>query len=85
MPRTPRNQRLAAAWIWLELTQGTLGLSPHHAGMRRELRSFDQALLPEDRLILLEYGDQLVGAVAADVARDAQQPVTRAARHADAG
>ncbi|MFC7495512.1 MULTISPECIES: hypothetical protein [unclassified Nocardioides] len=83
--RTPRNQRLAAAWIWLELTQGTLGLSPHHAGMRRELRSFDQSLLPEDRLILIEYGHQLLGAVADDVARDAQQTVARAARHADAG
>ncbi|HWJ65123.1 MAG TPA: hypothetical protein VNT31_00455 [Nocardioides sp.] len=85
VPRTPRNQRLAAAWIWLELTHGTLGLSPHHAGMRRELRSFDQALLPEDRLILIEYGHQLLGAVAADVSRDAQQAVTRAVGHADAG
>lgn len=85
VPRTPRNQRLAAAWIWLELTQGTLSLSPHHAGMRRELRSFDQALLPEDRLVLLEHGDQLLGAVAADVSRDAQQAVTRAAGYADAG
>lgn len=85
VPRTPRDQRLAAAWIWLELTQGTLGLSPHHAGMRRELRSFDQALLGEDRLVLIEYGHQLLGAVAADVSRDAQQAVTRAARHADAG
>lgn len=85
VPRTPRNQRLAAAWIWLELTQGTLGLSPHHAGMRRDLRAFDQALLGEDRLILIEYGHQLLGAVADDVARDAQQTVTRAASHADAG
>lgn len=85
VPRTPRNQRLAAAWIWLELTQGTLGQSPHHAGMRRELRSFDQSLLPEDRLILIEYGHQLLDAVADDVARDAQQTVARAARHADAG
>lgn len=85
VPRTPRNQRLAAAWIWLELTQGTLRLSPHHAGMRRELRSFDQALLPEDRLVLIEYGHQLLGAVAADVSRDAQQAVTRAVGYADAG
>lgn len=85
VPRTPRNQRLAAAWIWLELTQGTLGLSPHHAGMRRDLRAFDQALLGEDRLILIEYGHQLLGAVADDVARGAQQTVTRAASHADAG
>lgn len=85
VPRTPRNQKLAAAWIWLELTHGTLGLSPHHAGMRRELRSFDQALLPEDRLILIEYGHQLPGAVAADVSRDAQQAVTRAVGYADAG
>ncbi len=85
VPRTPRNQRLAAAWIWLELTHGTLGLSPHHAGMRRELRSFDQALLPEDRLILIDYGHQLLGAVAADVSHDAQQAVTRAVGYADAG
>ncbi|UUW88691.1 hypothetical protein [Pimelobacter simplex] len=85
VPRTPRNQRLAAAWIWLELTQGTLSLSPHHAGMRRDLRSFDQALLGEDRLTLIEYGHQHLGAVADDVARDAQQTLTRAARHADAG
>ena len=85
VPRTPRNQRLAAAWIWLELTQGTLSLSPHHAGMRRDLRSFDQTLRGEDRLILIEYGHQHLGAVAADVARDAQQTLTRAARHADAG
>lgn len=85
VPRTPRNQRLAAAWIWLEITQGTLSLSPHHAGMRRELRAFDQALLPEARLILIEHGHQLLGAVADDVARDAQQTLTRAARHADAG
>lgn len=83
--RTPRSQRLAAAWIWLELTKGTLGLSPHHAGMRRELRSFDQTLLGEDRLILIEYGHQLLGAVADDIARDAQQTVKWAARHADAG
>ena len=85
VPRTPRDQRLAAAWIWLELTQGTLGLSPHHAGMRRELRSFDQALLGEDRLVLIEYGHQLLRAVADDVARDAQQTATRAWSHADAG
>lgn len=85
VPRTPRNQRLAAAWIWLELTHGTLGLSPHHAGIRRELRSFDQALLPEDRLILIAYGHQLLGAVAADVSRDAQQAVTREVGYADAG
>ena len=83
--RTPRNQRLAAAWIWLELTQGTLRLSPHHAGVRRELRSFDQALLLEDRLVLIDYGHQLLGAVAADVARDAQQAVTREVGYADAG
>lgn len=69
----------------LELTQGTLGLSPHHAGMRRELRSFDRALLPEDRLILIEYGHQLRGAVSDDVARDAQQMLTRAARHTNVG
>lgn len=85
VPRTPRNQRLAAAWIWLELTQGTLRLSPHHAGIRRELRSFDQTLLPEDRLVLIDYGHQLLGAVAADVSRDAQQAVTRAVGYADAG
>lgn len=85
VPRTLRNQRLAAAWIWLELTQGTLGLSPHHAGMRRELRAFDQALLGEDRLVLIDYGHQLLGAVADDVARDAQQAVTRVVGYADAG
>lgn len=85
MPRTTRNQKLAAAWIWLELTHGTLGLSPHHAGMRRELRSFDRALLPEDRLILIEYGHQLLVAVAVDVARDAQQTLTLAARHTNVG
>ena len=60
-------------------------LSPHHAGVRRELRSFDQALLLEDRLVLIDYGHQLLGAVAADVARDAQQAVTREVGYADAG
>jgi hypothetical protein len=85
VPRTPRNQRLAAAWIWLELTQGTLGLSPHHAGMRRELRELDHSLAPEDRMVLLEYGHQLLGAVATDVAHDAQRTIIRSQRHSDAG
>lgn len=85
VPRTPRNQRLAAAWIWLELTQGTLGLSPHHAGMRREVRELDRSLAPEDRMVLLEYGHQLLGAVAADVAGDARRTITRAQRYSDAG
>lgn len=85
VPRTSRNQRLAAAWIWLELTRGTLGLSPHHAGMRCELRELDRALAPEDRMVLLEYGHQFLGAVAADVAQDAQRRIIRSQRLSDVG
>lgn len=85
VPRTPRNQRLAAAWIWLDLTQGTLGLSPHHAGMRRELRELDRSLAPEDRMVLLEYGHQLLSAVAADVVDDVRRTINRPRRYSDAG
>lgn len=77
-PRTPRNQTLAAAWVWLQLTHGTLRLSPHHAGMRRELRDFDHALTPEDRLTLIEYGHEFLGAVEADVALDTRRTARRA-------
>lgn len=85
VPRTPRNQTLAAAWIWLDLTQGTLGMSPHHAGMRRELRELDRTLAPDDRLVLLEHGHRLLGAVATDVGLDAQRPIIRSERYSDAG
>lgn len=87
MPRTPRNQTLAAAWIWMEVAQGTLQDGPHHAGMRRELRAFNHSLLPEDRLVLIEYGHQLLGAIADDVTHDAPRTArpTRSAASFDVG
>ncbi|MGK2879242.1 MAG: hypothetical protein ACSLE6_00100 [Mycobacterium sp.] len=83
VPRTSRNQRLAAAWIWLELTHGTLGLSSHHAGMRREVRELDHVLAPEDRMLLIEHGHHVLGVVVADVADDARRTITRAQRYSD--
>jgi hypothetical protein len=61
--------RDAAAWIWIELARGVLHHSPHHAAARTRLRNFDRSLTPEDRLVLLEYGYQVLGAVDDDVAR----------------
>lgn len=61
--------RDAAAWLWIHLAGGVLHHSPHPAGMRGRLRAFDQALAPEDRLVLLEYGVDVLGAVADDVIR----------------
>lgn len=61
--------RDAAAWIWIELTRGVLHHSPHHAAARARLRTFDHSLTPEDRLLLLDYGYGVLGAVADDVAR----------------
>jgi hypothetical protein len=66
---SPRNGQLAAAWIWLELTHGTLRESPHHAAIRGDVRRLDRALRPEDRLTLIEHGHAYVGAVADDIAR----------------
>lgn len=64
-----RTARTAAAWIWVELTHGTLRHSPHNAGIRTTLRRFDAELTPEDRWILIEHGEDFLGAVADDVAR----------------
>lgn len=61
--------RDAAAWIWIEVAQGVLHHSPHHAAARTRLRTFDRSLTPEDRLLLLEYGYEVLGAVGDDVAR----------------
>ncbi|UAL29909.1 hypothetical protein K8W59_19665 [Nocardioides rotundus] len=61
--------RDAAAWIWIQLAGGVLHHSPHHAAARTRLRSFDRTLTPEDRLLLLEYGYEVLGAVADDVTR----------------
>jgi len=61
--------RDAAAWIWIELAGGVLHHSPHHAAARARLRAFDRSLTPEDRLVLLEHGYEVLGAVADDVAR----------------
>ena len=66
---TARNQQLAAAWIWLDITHGTLRESPHHAAIRRDVRRFDQALRPEARLVLVEHGHAHLEAVADDIAR----------------
>ncbi|KRF20115.1 hypothetical protein ASG90_19365 [Nocardioides sp. Soil797] len=61
--------RDAAAWIWIELAGGVLHHSPHHTATRTRLRTFDRTLTPEDRLLLLEHGYEVLGAVVDDVAR----------------
>ena len=66
---SPRNRQLAAAWIWLELTHGTLRESPHHASIRADVRRLEHALRPEDRLTLIEHGHDYLSAVADDITR----------------
>lgn len=61
--------RDAAAWIWMELGAGSLRRSPYSAVGWKHLRTFDKQLTPEDRLILLEYANDVLGAVADDVSR----------------
>lgn len=61
--------RDAAAWLWVELAGGVLHHSPHHGAARRRVAAFDRSLTHEDRLVLLEYGHDVLGAVADDVAR----------------
>lgn len=70
--REPQTARLAAAWIWLEFTHGTLRAGPHRAGLRTALRTFDRRLRPEARLALLDYGQSLLNVVATDVNWDAR-------------
>lgn len=82
---SPRNGQLAAAWAWLELTHDTLRESPHHAAIRSDLRRFDHALRPEDRLVIIEHGYAYLGAVADDIARTtaATAAVERERTHGD--
>lgn len=61
--------RDAAAWIWIELGAGSLRQSPYSSVGWKHLRTFDKRLTPEDRLILLEYAFDVLGAVADDVVR----------------
>ncbi len=79
-------ERDAAAWLWVEFGGGVLQHSPFSASVRTRLGAFDRLLTPEDRLVLLDYGHELVGVVATDV--DLAHP-QHAARHreeqADAG
>lgn len=79
--------RDAAAWLWVELAGGVLHHSPHHAAARTRLAAFDRALTPEDRLVLLEYGYDVLGAVADDVARQHAVDIRKTAleRRVDAG
>jgi len=65
--------RDAAAWLWIELAGGVLHHSPHHGAARRRIAGFDRSLTPEDRLTLLEYGCEVLGAVVDDVARQHTQ------------
>lgn len=87
--REPQTARLAAAWIWLELTHGTLRAGPHRAGLRTTLRTFDRRLRPEARLALLDYGASLLNVVATDVTWDArihrEPPAISAEARSDAG
>jgi hypothetical protein len=85
MNRSDRTARTAAAWIWVELTHGTLRHGPHNAGIRGTLRRFDADLTPEDRLILIEHGEEFLGAVADDVARQHRPTNSAADVRADVG
>lgn len=58
------DPELAAAWTRLELTDDPLSA----AWRRGELAALDYRLSPEDRLILLEHGRQIMTAVADDIA-----------------
>lgn len=69
---THQTSRLAAAWIWLELTHGILRIGPHRGSLRRSLREFDRQLSPEARLVLREYGHEHLDAVNSDLARAAR-------------
>ncbi|GAB4001835.1 hypothetical protein [Nocardioides ultimimeridianus] len=62
---TRLDPELAAAWIRIELS----GHPPRERWLLRDIADFDQTLRPEDRLILIEHGTQVVSVVADDVAR----------------
>lgn len=77
--------RDAAAWLWIELAGGVLHHSPHHAAARARLAAFEHSLTPEDRLVLLEYGYEQLGAVTDDVARHHQPTETTREGQRDVG
>lgn len=83
--RTDRTARTAAAWIWVELTHGTLRHSPHYPSTWTTLRRFDAELRPEDRLTLIEYGQGYLSAISDDVARQHHTTEPETGVRTDAG
>lgn len=86
-PQRPKSKditRIAAAWIWLELVRGALGDRTHYSALRKDVQRFDAQLAPEARLVLLEYGEQLLTAVETDVGGDHDR-TSRLDRRTDVG
>lgn len=52
---TPKAVEVAAAWVWLDATQGRLTGGPHPQMSGYTLRDFNQALNPEGRLVLRQW------------------------------
>lgn len=50
-----RPTEIAAAWVWLDATQGRLAGGPYPAMSERAIRRFDRLLNPEGRLTLREW------------------------------
>lgn len=52
---TPKAGEVAAAWVWLDATQGRLAGGPHPQMSGIAMRKFNKALNPEGRLVLRQW------------------------------
>lgn len=52
---TPKAGEVAAAWVWLDATQGRLAGGPHPQMSGYTMRKFNKALNPEGRLVLRQW------------------------------
>lgn len=52
---TPQVMEIAAAWVWLDATQGRLAGGPHPQMSAYTLHDFNEALNPEGRLVLRRW------------------------------
>lgn len=60
-------EQLAAAWVWLDATQGRLAGGPHPNISAYRLLDFDRALNPEGRLLLRQWWQDRTQQVTDDV------------------
>lgn len=80
---TISTERLALGWLWITLTRSTLTSSPWPLNSTQAALDFGQHVLDgEQRLILLEYGNELLTLASDDADRDTpkttQQPLRQA-------